>query len=182
MLSNQNIFAKDFSKKGIFFYYDGPISQNTVRDIVSILKQKLNLEHASGTIIRQVFPMVVENAQNIMHYSAETLTDDSGKELRAGKIMVGCKENYYFVWCGNIIENNRVYNLSRKLTALRNMTKDELMQYYMEQARKKRDDNSKGAGLGFLEIARNASKPVEFDFEKIDKNTSFFTLKTFVQR
>ncbi len=179
MQKNQNMLIKNISNQGIFFYYNGPISQTTVKDIISVLKQKLSLEHASGTIVRQVFPMIVENAQNIMHYSAEISPDaDSKNNIRVGRIAVGYKDNHYFVQCGNKINNDKVETLREKLTKLQNMSKDEFKKYYTKQSRKGWDDSSKGAGLGFLEIIKNTSKPIEFDFEKIDENMSFFTLRT----
>ena len=46
-----------------------------------------------------------------------------------------------------------------------------------EQLRAEPEEGSKGAGLGFMEIARRASKPLEFDFTEIDANHAFFALK-----
>ena len=45
------------------------------------------------------------------------------------------------------------------------------------QLRAEPEEGSKGAGLGFMEIARRASKPIEFDFTEIDANYVFFALK-----
>jgi hypothetical protein len=57
------------------------------------------------------------------------------------------------------------------------MSKDELKALYKEQLRAAPEEGSKGAGLGFMEIARRASKPIEFDFTEIDANYVFFALK-----
>ena len=40
---------------------------------------------------------------------------------------------------------------------------------YKEQLRAEPEEGSKGAGLGFMEIARRASKPIEFDFTDVDE-------------
>jgi hypothetical protein len=42
------------------------------------------------------------------------------------------------------------------------------------------EEGSKGAGLGIIEIARRASKPIEFDFTEVDGDYTFFTLKASV--
>ena len=57
------------------------------------------------------------------------------------------------------------------------MNKDELKAVYKEQLRAEPEVGSKGAGLGFMEIARRASKPIEFDFTDVDAHYAFFALK-----
>ena len=39
-----------------------------------------------------------------------------------------------------------------------------------------------GAGLGFIDIARKTGNPLEYHFERIDKNNSFFLFKTTMSR
>jgi len=57
------------------------------------------------------------------------------------------------------------------------MDKDELKIYYKERRRADREGDSKGAGIGFIEMARKSSQPLEFSFQKIDDKHSFFTIK-----
>ena len=57
------------------------------------------------------------------------------------------------------------------------MSKDELKALYKEKLRADPEEGSKGAGLGFMEIARRASKPIEFDFADVDRDYAFFALK-----
>ena len=57
------------------------------------------------------------------------------------------------------------------------MNRDELKAAYKEQLRNGPDSHSKGAGIGFIEIARRASKPIEFDFMDVDGEFAFFALK-----
>ena len=51
---------------------------------------------------------------------------------------------------------------------------------HKEQLRAMPEEGSKGAGLGIMEIARRASKPIEFDFTDVDDCYAFFTLKASV--
>lgn len=52
-----------------------------------------------------------------------------------------------------------------KLGALRNMTLDEIKQAYRQTLREETPEGSKGAGMGFLTLARDARQPLEFDFD-----------------
>ena len=58
------------------------------------------------------------------------------------------------------------------------MSKDELKALYKEQLRAEPEKGSKGAGLGFMEIARRASKPIEFDFTDVDDNPRVLRAKS----
>ncbi|MDM8551247.1 SiaB family protein kinase [Desulfobacterales bacterium HSG2] len=159
---------KNFSRRGIFFSFSGPLSQEVMVEIGSTLKQKMKLEEASKTTVIRVFSMVVENAQNIIYYSAEE---------SHGIITVGSENEHYFVLSGNMVENEKVEGLNKKLTKLRTMNRDELKKYYKKKRKTGPDEGSKGGGLGFIEMARKASRPIEFSFKKINEKFSFFSVK-----
>jgi hypothetical protein len=125
----------------------------------------------------------VEQSQNIIHYSAEKTPPDEDKaELSSGIIGVGYDTGHYYVLCGNRVKKEAVAALGEQLTKLQSMSKDELKRYYKEERRKKSrpNSNSKGAGLGFIELARKSVKPIEFDVKQIDEQFSFFSLKTVI--
>ena len=48
---------------------------------------------------------------------------------------------------------------------------------YKETLRSGPEEGSKGASIGFIEIARRASKPIEFDFIETDDRFAFFALE-----
>jgi len=186
MLQNLYDFKKDLNKRGIFFCFSGPVSQDLLVEIGATLKLKMTLEEAHNAIALRVFSMVVEQAQNIIHYSAEKcpkeIMPDSDKqdELSIGIIAVGYESEHYFVLCGNRVYNEEVERLTEKLCMLQKMDKEELKKLYKEQRKKGPDDKSKGAGLGFIDMAKKASRPIEFDFRKIDEKFSFFSTKTVI--
>ncbi len=89
---------------------------------------------------------------------------------------IGREGNDYVVCAGNLIERGDVERLHARLSRIREMSKEELKALYKEQLRADPEEGSKGAGLGFMEIARRASKPIEFDFTDLGDYT-FFALK-----
>ncbi len=184
MVDNLYAFREDLSREGIFFCFSGPISQDLLVEIGATLKQKMKLEEASNSTVIRVFSMVIEKAQNIIHYSAETIQKNEAEkqeeELKHGIIAVGCENGNYFVMCGNMIRNEEVGKLRSKLVKLQKMNKDDLKKYYKEQRRKEPEESSKGAGLGLIEVAKKAGRPIEFNFKKIDDSFSFFSTKTVI--
>jgi len=182
MLTNLYNFKNELDKQGIFLGFSGPISQELLVEIGDTLKNKMKMEEATSSSTRtKVFAMLIEQAQNIIHYSAEKVQPEhSPATLSSGIIVVGYNHNHYYVLCGNRVDNNSVEQLRDKLTILQNMNKDELKCYYREQRKQNAPTNSKGAGLGFIELARKSVKPIEFHFQSIDKQFSFFSLKTYI--
>ncbi len=182
MLSELYDFKRDLTERGIFFSFSGPMSQDLLVEIGAILQQKLKLKEASTLTILRVFSMVVELAQNIIRYSAEKYSseDNGNKHLRQGIITVGYKSGSYFVGSGNMIRNNVSEKLNLKLSKLQKMNRDEIKAYYKERRKAEPDRESKGAGLGFIEMAKKASKPIEFSIRAIDGEFSFFSIKLII--
>ena len=91
-------------------------------------------------------------------------------------------EKFYSITCANKIENSKKEFLNKQLEEIKNMDKDSLKELYKE-TRKNGTTNkdSKGAGLGFIEMARKSTKPIEFNFEDIDEKHSFFSIKVTVK-
>lgn len=140
------------------------------------------MQNVDKNLILKVFSLVIEQTQNIIFYSAEKpdVAIDGTDEMGVGTITVGLEDGHFFILCGNRIANENVEKLRSKLEPIQKMSKDELKQYYKEHRRMERDDDSKGAGLGFIEMARKSSQPIEFAFCALDEECSFFTLKTVI--
>jgi len=181
MLANLHELKTALDQQGIFFCFSGPMSQELMVGIGDTLRNKMKLDDANSSTIVKVFAMFVEQSQNIIHYSAEkTPPDEEKAELSTGIIGVGYDTGHYYVLCGNLINKEAVAPLCEQLTKLQSMSKDELKRYYKEQRKKGSPADSKGAGLGFIELARKSVKPIEFDVKNIDDKLSFFSLKTVI--
>jgi hypothetical protein len=182
MLNSLYQFKKELNQKGIFFCFCGPISQALLVEIGDTLRYKMKLEETSSATIIKVFSVFVEQAQNIIHYSAETtpVTEIGNSQLRSGIIIVGYEQEHYYVLCGNMIANQMVNPLQEQLDKLQKMNKEELKQYYKQQRKEKTPQESKGAGLGFIELARKSIQPIDFYFQPVDHNYTFFSLKTII--
>ncbi|MEM9140405.1 MAG: SiaB family protein kinase [Pseudomonadota bacterium] len=167
---------------GVIFAYSGYVNEQVLSGVGEAVKQKLALEDADVKTTRSVFAVFVEQMQNIIRYSAEKLgdsTDESiGKELRYGVLTIGQEEGIgYTVHAGNLIERSDVDRLRGKLSVLQTMSHDELRAEYKAQLKAGPDEFSKGAGIGFIEIARRSSEPLDFDFSDVDEAHAFFALR-----
>jgi hypothetical protein len=70
--------------------------------------------------------------------------------------------------------------LRQRLEIVRGLDKEGLKAYYREKLKEPPEEQSKGATIGIIEIAKRASEPIEFDFEPMDGDTTFFCLKAYI--
>lgn len=173
-------YHEEVTGNGIFLTFSGVLTHDFMVKLGEMLKSKMASHNVDKNVVLKIFALVVEQSQNIIFYSADKLPIPSmgNEEMGAGTITVGLENGRFFVVCGNRIDNEHVEKLRGKLLTVQKMNKDELKQYYKEQRRADPDSDSKGAGLGFIEMARKASEPIEFAFRQLDDKYSFFTLKT----
>lgn len=170
-------------KQGIIFAYSGYVTEAVLSGVGEAIKQKLLFDDADTKTARSVFAVFVEQMQNMIRYSAETAVAGASAPspgIRYGVLTIGQENGDYVIHAGNLIQRSDVDRLRAKLSRIREMNKEELRALYKEQLRGDPGEGSKGAGLGFMEIARRASKPIDFDFIDVDDKHAFFTLKASV--
>lgn len=168
-----NDFCQGAVDQGVLFYYAGEVSQNVIGTMSDSLKQRLDAAGASGTARRKIFSVFIEMAQNIVHYAS--LGD--GQQSKVGALAVGKGEDgKFYVLCGNPVPIEHVERIKGKVDPLRSMSVDEIKAAYKEQLRNDEHDKdqvSRGAGLGFLTVAREASEPIEYQIVYRSDNAQF---------
>ena len=170
-------------KKGIFLYFYGPVSQELLVQLGGMLKQKMKTAEVKSNTILKVFSMLVEQAQNVIHYASAGDAENApeAENSRQGALAVGYDGEDFFVASGNEVEQAEVGAIREKLEKIRVMDRDQLKALYKEIRRSEITENSKGAGLGLVEMARHADKPIEYEFTPLNDQVSFFTLVTLIR-
>lgn len=173
-------FRNYLQETGIIFCYSGYMTEDILVGIGNAIKQKLTMDAEDTNTAKAVFSIFVEQVQNVIRYSAEKETGDDMTELRYGVLTVGRKDGQVFVTCGNVIENADRERLKEHLLSVQQMDKQELKKLWKDTLRGDTPEGSKGAGVGFIDIARRSRRGFEFDFSDIDDTQSFFTLKAYI--
>ncbi len=169
-------------KKHIVIAYSGYLNEQVLGGVGDAIKHKLSIENADTKTIRNVFAIFVEQMQNMIRYSAEKSPPDSDGplELRYGVLTISDEDGQYVIHAGNLIAQADVERLRKRLSEIRAMDKDELKALYKAKLKAPVEEGSKGAGVGMIEIARRASKPIDFDFMELDSDYVFFALRACV--
>ncbi|MYM35869.1 hypothetical protein GTP38_16155 [Duganella sp. FT94W] len=171
-------------KRHIIFFYMGYFSQPVVAAISETIRARLDTAGAAGPTRRRIFSSFVEMSQNIMHYSSDTLTPDDAAEhqMRRGSFCIGMKDDSFFLLCANPVDSLNVERIRSRLDPLHTMTMEEIKLAYKKALREETPADSKGAGLGFLTMARDASEPLEFEFvpDEHQPQSTVFCIKAII--
>ncbi|HEY2346891.1 MAG TPA: SiaB family protein kinase [Xanthomonadaceae bacterium] len=164
------VFADFVAQRRIVFYYYGYFSQTIVSAMADTIKLSLQQADATPSAKRKLFSCFVEMAQNVIHYSSDSLTPpmQDEDEIRQGAVCIGQAGERYYLLCANRVAAASADVLREKLEPLRTMTLEEIKRAYQNTLRAEQPEGSKGAGLGLLTVARDASGPLEFEFAPVD--------------
>jgi hypothetical protein len=185
-------FRTELDRRDIVSSYTGPMTDDILSSLGNSLRTKMEFDEADSKTSRGVFSALVEQAQNIMRYSAETQAPPTGHELpegqtsedislRFGMVLIGRVDlGAWFVSCSNVIDNSAIPRLRANISSLQGLDRKELAAMMKEQLRDGPPEGSKGAGVGWITIARDASGGFEFDFFPIlGTDKSYFTFKAY---
>ncbi len=183
LADNMYAFRGQLQEQGVVFCYSGYMTEEVLTGIGNAIKKMMELEETDRMVAKDIFSIFVEQVQNVIRYSAEHVPPKiigQEKELRYGVLTVGYKDGRYFVSCGNLVRQEDVARLKSSLGHIKALDKDGLKALYKETLKGEAPKRSKGAGVGFVDIARRAVHGFEFDFSGVDDNYSYFCLTAYV--
>jgi hypothetical protein len=171
---SRELWSKDVGP-GTFLDYRGWFDEALVQKLGEGLRTDLAEIGVETVKPRDIFSVYVELAQNIVRYSNEIYESDENK--RFGSIRVGTENGGIYVASQNKIAASGVEPMRDRLTQLASMDDDTLKALYKSRLRGDSEPGSKGASVGFIQIARQARKPLEFDFTIGEEGENLFTIK-----
>lgn len=182
ILDRDRCFFEISQRPDLLFYHKGYFSHSIVAAMSEVVKLQLEVAGLSPPTRRKIFSSFIELSQNIVHYSCDALAEDVGRNsaIREGAMSISVDGERHLMVCMNPIATVAVDDLREKLEPLRTMSIEEIKQAYKLSLRAETPVGSKGAGMGFLTMARDASAPLEFAFRPRDDDpqTTLFCLKT----
>lgn len=171
-------------QRDVIFYHMGYFSQSIIAAMAEVVKLQLEISGVNGPTRRKLFSSFIELSQNIIHYSSDSLNEQvsNASLLRQGAVCISAEGDRHLMLSANPIASKDVDRLREKLEPLRTMSEDEIKQAYKVTLRAETPEGSKGAGLGFLTMARDASSPLEFSFQALADapDTTLFCLKSVI--
>ncbi len=155
----------EIDDKTIYNFSDKINEENivkTVKHIEKLLKQN----NASPKKVQDVFELLVEVMQNILNYSYGSTTLKDNKREASGilSILYKSSTDTYILQSCNLIAKKQESIINEKLKSLEGLDDKALRKLAREKMRSREDNHDKGAGLGFIMMARKSIEPINISF------------------
>jgi len=162
----------------VFLTYGGFLSQALIVGMTEALEKEAQVNDVSLKVSTNIFTIFIELAQNMMNYSKQKSKEGFDPK---GLIVVGYNntKNEYYILSRNVISALDKEKIEPKLKEVQALDKESLKNLYRELRKSSRGKHEKGAGIGFIEIARRCDA-IEFTFSPIEENSYFFVIKTII--
>ena len=174
-------FYKSMKAHEISLVYEGEITHQITKAFTAMAETNMLKDEESNSVQKKVFHVMVECLQNISKHADNIYSEDESFSSR-GLFMVSKGETTYNVTTGNIIENDRVKEVTEILERINSLDKEGLKQLHKTQMQEGRLSEKGGAGLGFIDIARKTGNKLDYHMLPIGDNQHFFVLTSTITR
>lgn len=142
-------------------------------DLITVLLLMAKSNIGGKSVMKKVYNIMIESLENLTKHALK----NEGDKFPA-MFVLGKDDHFYYLATGNKLTKSEIPNLKGKLEKANSLNRDELREWYNEILMNDDGINSKGgAGLGIIDMALKSGEQFEFDFQDLDANHAFFTLK-----
>ncbi len=156
-------------------HYEGIIGFKEIENILYNARQEIESFDVNGNIKKKLFRILVEVLDNINKHN----DSDNNVSIEATYYSVfkfSEHNNFFVISTKNIINNNKIDDLSYRLNQVNKLPRKELRSLYEKIILNNSISEKGGAGLGLVDIAIKSSNAIEFSFEQINENYSNINL------
>lgn len=165
----------------IIFSFSGMISQDVVDFLIQGISKQLENDGNDKTTVRSMFTITIEMLQNIMSYSNSKVIENGTNYSSDGIVVIGFNEEKqkYYVVSSNEINPEDKEKLINKIDLVNSLDSQELRKLLRDKLRSAEDKHDRGAGVGFIEMAKRSTEKLEYRFEEINGKVYFY-FKAFI--
>jgi len=162
------------NKNETFFNYSGSFEHSKILEMGNIIVKK-----AEGLFEPKVVKLLYfcsnELMQNIEFYSAQR----NSNEIGIGKYSITLLEstNVIILISENSIEKTNIDSIQNRIEKYNSLNEDELKAFYKEKLKSEPDENSKGAGIGLIQILRKTKNKIDYILKSENDNLSILQIK-----
>jgi len=174
-------FYQFMQEHNVILSFKGQVSQLILISIGDLLKEKLTHKETSQRVIKRVFFIFVELAQNIYRYSQERSIIEQ-KHVGMGVLFIRESDTHFTIFAGNVVTPEGAAEIVEQCVGINRLGPAELKQRYKEQLKQPRQEGKIGAGLGLISIVRKSGNPIEVHTTVIDEDQTFLMFSVKVNK
>lgn len=171
----ENIFMlhQMLQDKEVQLIFNGIFTQENLIHLLNIIESHMA---GKGQVKRLVFNIMVEMVQNIVKHGVQ-IKEKGGNP---GIFFINKQNNSHVLNTGNYIFNNEIPKTVAKIDYINSLNYEELNDYYDKSLFNFKEDDSKGSGLGLIELRMKSNYPLRYAIQDIDEIKSFIIIQVFV--
>jgi len=147
------------------------LTHNSLEELLKRVKDVCSSEGDGRAKSRRVYSVAVELLDNsYMHTEIYRFSD------LAIDFKLFSYNDKYIIEVTNIIANRNIPKLQERLDLLKNKSKAELKELYKIKIINSKISDKGGAGIGLIDIARKSENTIRYNFNRINRFKSYFTL------
>ncbi|WP_140419097.1 SiaB family protein kinase [Desulfosporosinus sp. FKB] len=169
---------KSLEEYRVLICFSGQFSQGIVEQLCDSIKGQLSEGLGTKQNPMRVISIFVEQAQNIINYNQMKKSHKNYDQfLESSIVTIGKNGENFFVTSGNIIDNNDLQPLLKKIDHLNSLEPGDLKTLYKEVMKNGGlEEPERSAGLGLIHMARKSRSPIEYESYPINEELSYFQI------
>ena len=183
-ISSFDLYNKVYNEN-IVLLYKGAITFDLVTSIIETLDRKITVIEQDKKVQKLFYSAAVEVVHNLYHHMDEmkgSFEGFSDQDAKSGMISVLAKEGYYNILTGNFIPTENTYSLKEKIDEVNSTDKNGLRTLYKETLSNGQFSDKGTAGLGLIQLARKTGEKLNYKFDKVNGEYSYFTFQIKINR
>ena len=179
-LTNIYSLYRTMEEENVLLSFKGLVTADLLTTVLNIMENKMHTMQESPKRQKKVFNVLVECLQNLYHHVDQDISSENESreilEKRSAIILIVKESENFLIRTGNYIDNVKVQELRERLDTINSLDKDALKDYYQSSLNSSTVSPKGTAGLGMIDIARKSGNKLDFEFLKVNEETSFFCL------
>lgn len=160
----------------ILLAYKGDFNRGIVNALLTNAKSQMEGLGLDLATKKKLYNIMVECLENINRYAGEGIFEND--LLRSFPLfLLGLSENGYYITVGNLIRGEDKEHLKIQLDDVNKLNREELKEKYRDAIMESKITEGSGAGLGIIDMAIKSEHRLEYTFNDMRDDISFFILE-----
>lgn len=148
------------------YRFSGKMDEQKMIESANHIEQILIQNGAKLDKIQNVFELFIETVQNMLSYAHNSVALNNQKRevICHFSLAYFTEENNYILESCNLINTAQQAEIEQRVAALKDLDDATLRKLIRQKSRTREDCHERGAGLGYILMARRSSSPIEIAF------------------
>jgi hypothetical protein len=166
------------AENNVYLIWSGHFSSEVGKEVLSFTETKLSEGDVDSVLRRKVFSIMVECLENVAKYSPGR---EAEEEFGMPVAMIRLTGHIYLITTGNLIKKEQIAPLKEKLDLINSHDKAGIKELFRESLINQNLESESTGNMGLLEMARKSGHKLEYQFDDINDEYSYYMLTVKVE-